>query len=241
MKIASHPASGFPTTNWDDIRQSLEGLGTQSPSMEQLIRRYLPPLQRFLAHKRIWGDRAQDILQGFIADKILTGKVLKHVQAGQGSFRSYLVTSLMHFVADEARKPKPGQAHDAHIDQLEIADRKQAMEDYEVTWARQVVRNARDRMHNQCIEIGRSDLWDVFNGRLLRPAYDDGKPVPYDKLIDQHQLNGPMSACNLLTTAKRMFRRCLQQTVAEYAPHEAEQEMKMLVRILRQQRARRRK
>ena len=240
VTIASAQPSGFPTTNWDDIRNSLEGLGAESPSMEQLIRRYLPPLKRLLARKRIGADKAEDILQAFIADKLLTGKLLKRVNAGKGRFRSYLARSLMNFVVEEARKTRPRWAHAVQIDHLEIADKRQALEDYEVSWARQVVSNARDLMHRQCMTIAREDIWCVFQGRLLRPAYENGEPVPYTELMGPHQLNGPTNACNLLTTAKRMFKRCLLQTVAEYAPQDADQEMEKLIRILRQQRARRR-
>ena len=240
MTLAPSKSEPFPTTDWDQIRRSLEELGTESPSMDQLVRRYLPPLRHLLRH-RVRPHDIDDVLQGFICEKVLTGKVLKGADARR-RFRSYLAKSLMnHVISEAARGGKFAKrcVSAVSLDELEIADQRSEKEDYELMWARQVMVNTCELMRRHCLKIGREDIWDVFEGRLLRPAYSDEEPVPYQELMRKHDLDSVTSTCTLLTTAKRMFHRCSRHVVSQYSS-DPEQELTKLSRMLLRRRAKNR-
>ena len=65
--------------------------------------------------------------------------------------------------------------------------------------------------------LRRTDLWTIFQGRVLRPAFEGQPATEYEELVRQLGLAAPLEACHLLTTAKRMFARNLRSVAAEYA------------------------
>ena len=62
------------------------------------------------------------------------------------------------------------------------------------------------------------DVAGVFRARLLHALDDDNAPpVAYDELVREFGFQSPAQAGNILMTAKRVFSRCLEETVAQYA------------------------
>ena len=90
-------------------------------------------------------------------------------------------------------------------------------ESFDIPWARQVLHEAMRRMRTECHHIGRFDIWDVFESRIVAPALEGGDPVDYQTLVNRHRLQSPMQASNLLMTAKRTFERTLRSVISEYA------------------------
>ena len=88
---------------------------------------------------------------------------------------------------------------------------------FNVAWAREFIQEALRRMERECAQSNRADIWTIFRGRVLRPAFEGQAPVEYVELVNQLGLATPLAACQLLTTAKRMFGRSLQSVALEYA------------------------
>ena len=63
---------------------------------------------------------------------------------------------------------------------------------------------------------GRTDLWKLFEGRILRPALDGAEPVAYEQLVTELGYKSPSQAWNALVTVKRMFERSLRSVIREY-------------------------
>jgi hypothetical protein len=91
-----------------------------------------------------------------------------------------------------------------------------------VAWAQELIAEALRRMQAECVQSRRSDLWTIFQGRVVRPAYEGEEPVGYEQLVKELGLTVPLEACRLLTTAKRMFSRNLRSVVSEYAGDEGD-------------------
>jgi hypothetical protein len=109
-----------------------------------------------------------------------------------------------------------------------------AAEVFDVEWARQVLAEAIRRMKAECDESNRADVWDVFEGRVLRETIHAGQAMGYDELVRRWQFKSPAQAANVLITGKRMFARVLRGVVGEYARDqvEVEQEINDLRQIL---------
>jgi hypothetical protein len=77
-------------------------------------------------------------------------------------------------------------------------------------------------MRSECQRDGRSDVWGIFEQRLLRPILYGQPLVTYEVLVQQYQLRSPAQASNLLITAKRHFQRVLTEVIGEYVSTDEE-------------------
>jgi RNA polymerase sigma-70 factor (ECF subfamily) len=221
----------FPATHWSLVRRAGWEQGeARRAALDVLLRRYLPALRTYLrVVRRMPADQAEDLLQGFVADRLLAGRLLQLADQRRGRFRSLLLTSLNHFAASRRRGREAGVALP---EGLAGPDAEAAIE-VEAAWARELVRQVTEAMREQCVRTGRMDIWGVFEGRVLAEALQE-RPLAYEALAERYGLRSPAQAANLLVTAKRMYARLMRSAVGEYERDEAEvdEEIRDLRRIL---------
>jgi len=94
-------ATAFDTTHWSVV---LSAGGSFSPesqeALEKLCRTYWYPLYVHVRRSGWPEQDAKDLTQQFFA-RFLERKYLEHADPDRGRFRSFLLTSLKHFLADE--------------------------------------------------------------------------------------------------------------------------------------------
>jgi hypothetical protein len=236
-----HPQQRFPTTQWSMIARAGDG---DSPAgraaLAALLGRYAGPMRAHLVlGKRIDPDDAEDLVQGFIARRLLEGCLIERADHSKGRFRNFLLTDLDHFVANELRAQRTQKRSPDRLfaidEGFEKADPSAQPGDvFDVQWARTVIQQAVREMRLTCEAGGRADVWGVFNSRILGPTIHDTEPLPYAQMVEQFGLTSPAHASNLLVTAKRMFVRILRDVVHEYAADECEidEEISDLYRVL---------
>jgi DNA-directed RNA polymerase specialized sigma24 family protein len=206
----------FPSTRWSLVvlakEQDSQG---RRKAIEEIVRLYRPALlAHLLHHKRIQPDRAEDLLQGFVAGKIVERDLLTKADAARGRFRSFLLKSLEHYVIDELRKAA-GRG-EKRIDEEACEVPSPATADvFEIEWARQLLQEALRRMRVECREKDRADLWALFECRVVAPALHGSPPPPYLKLVERFGFRSAEHASNALVTAKRQFERNLVAVIAE--------------------------
>ena len=211
----------------DRARQTDDG--ARHEALCQFLNRYLPALRAHLVmEKRMPPDRADDLLQGFVADKIIEQNLLDHAQEGRGKFRSFLLVTLNNYLISQhrsesaaKRSPTAGIADLGELAQ-QVAGGHDPAHSFNVAWAREVIAEALRRMQSECAQSKRGDLWTIFQGRVVRPAFEGEEPVGYEKLVSELGLAAPLEACRLLTTAKRMFSRNLRAVASEYAGNDGD-------------------
>lgn len=235
----------FPHTRWSLVqRAGGECVERRRESLAALLHRYLPALRAHLKfEKRLPSSRVEDLLQGFVADKIVEQNLLAQADPGRGRFRSFLLVALNRYVIDQFR-------HDRSERKLEAQDNGQhahneasfdpdPSEQFDIVWARELVAEALGQMKRECQQQGRGELWEIFHCRVVEPAFDGCQPMSYEQLVERFGLETPAQAYNLLTTAKRMFARMLRQAAAEYVGEEklVEEEIADLQSIVSRARA----
>jgi hypothetical protein len=229
----------FPTTHWSLIADA----GGVSPdakrrALSEMLKQYMPALRSHLTYNRKLNQHdASDLLQSFIADKLLTQDLLRHANRARGRFRNFLLVTLNRFASnyfrhERAAKRSPG--HRVCLDDAIPSRDRPCGEAFDVSWARQVLSLTIDRMRDECRASARPDVWGVFEARILGPTLYQREPIAYQALVQQLGFKSPTQATNTLITANRMFQRNLRAVVGAYVkePCEIDDEIRELREIL---------
>lgn len=98
---SGNTASSFTTTHWSAVLQAGREVSPEAQeALNSLCKRYWYPLYVHV-RRRGWGpEEAKDLTQQFFA-RFIERKYLQLADPGRGRFRSFLLTSLKHFLADE--------------------------------------------------------------------------------------------------------------------------------------------
>jgi RNA polymerase sigma-70 factor (ECF subfamily) len=223
----------FPATQWslvDVVRQG--DPQAKRRALDALLNRYLPALRAYLLiERRIDPEPASDLLQSFVADKIVERDLFARAERSRGKFRTFLLTALQRFVIDAARRRDGGRPTGPHLDDVAptaaaaaAAAAAAPSRAFDQEWAAQVIGNTLARMEANCRQWGRLDLWEIFKGRVVAPAFDNAAPTPYEQIAPRFGFASNEQASNALVTAKRLFARLLREVIAEYAGDRADVE-----------------
>jgi RNA polymerase sigma factor (sigma-70 family) len=116
MSRSSDPIKHFSTTHWSLV---LKAGDKERPSaqaaLEALCRRYWFPLYAFVRREGYQDHDALDLTQAFFT-RFLVKDYLRDVDSSRGKFRSFLLASLRHFLAntrDHAKAAKRGAGRTA--------------------------------------------------------------------------------------------------------------------------------
>src|SRR5688500_16121758 len=91
----------FATTRWSMVVSAGRvGDPCAQQALEQLCESYWVPLYSYVRSRGYSADDAQDLTQEFFARFVQHNRVARADQQ-KGRFRSFLLTSLKHFLADE--------------------------------------------------------------------------------------------------------------------------------------------
>ncbi len=223
----------FPTTRWS----LLEAVGNSGDpqarrvALEKIVLRYNSALRGYIVHKNLARtDEIDDLLQSFIADRILATDLISRADKDRGKFRHFIRKVLSDYAVEQrrfkaARKRSPGSIASLEESSLSPHDGYEAADrEFDRDWGRQVVSEAIRQMEQECTRVERDDLWEVFEARMLKPLFDNDEPESYEQLAHRLGASSSTQASNLLVTCKRMFGRVIRDVVSEYLCSEGDVE-----------------
>ena len=213
---------GFPSTRWSLVAQaSAADASLRREAIESLVTLYWPALRAHLIIRhRLTAEGADDLLQGFVADRILQKHFLGHAHPEKGLFRSFLLRCLENYLVDGWRRSTTTVSLSDEQEKGLAATNLEPPDVFDIAWAKQVLAEAIRRVRYDCEQQGRMQVWSVFEGRVLRPVLNDVPPTSYTQLVAELGFQSSEQAANALVTAKRRFRRALENVVAEYVGDE---------------------
>jgi len=151
----------FATTHWSLVLRAGQRQSPQSAeALEKLCRDYWYPLYAFVRREGHGPDEAQDLTQEFFS-RLLTGNYLKVADPNRGRFRSFLLASMKHMLANErraaARQKRGGDAVLFSLDALEPEKRYQVEPTdpltperiFEQRWAEAILGRVLDRLEKE--------------------------------------------------------------------------------------------
>ncbi len=233
----------FPSTHWSRlILDSAAGQTAAIQALEVFCTQYRQPVRDFILWCGHAPHDADELTQEFFL-RILRSDTLRRVDPALGRFRSFLMSALRHHLADFARRRgavrRGGDATHVPIDKelpVDLVGGDTALPDgadmvFDRHWASQIVGNALRGVEREFAESGRGGVF-----RDLAPFLEIGsEPPSYEELASRLGI----TIAGLKTDVHRMrrrFRLLLRHEVGRTvgAPHEIDEEMRYLHRILAQ-------
>ncbi len=176
-----HSPAIFATTHWSVVLEAQGESEAAQKALERLCRTYWRPIFGYVRRHGVGAQDAEDLTQGFFA-LLLERKDLNSVRKEKGRLRSYLLTSVKHFLADESRhamalKRGKGQRlipfddiqEGDRID-MERCDRLTADQIYERRWAFTVLDQVMTRLREEYRSAGNVRFFDQMKKMLMDEA-----------------------------------------------------------------------
>lgn len=171
--------SVFATTHWSVVLTAGRTDTTRAhAALETLCRTYWYPLYAYARRRGHSAEDAQDLTQEFFA-RLIEGPFLSAADPGRGRFRSFILTAMNHFLADEwkrvsAKKRGGGQslisldlaAAEERFD-LEPAYDSTPDRIFERQWALTLLDKVLDRLEQEYESAGKKDLFHALKQTLM--------------------------------------------------------------------------
>jgi len=234
-------AAAFVTTHWSVVLAAKDGTESKAgEAMAYLCRTYWYPLYAYLRRKGCNEPDAQDLVQGFFAH-LLSHHSIDHVAPERGKFRSFLLASLNHFMADQrdhaqARK-RGGGREIVSIDETDAEGRYRAepMDErspdqlFERRWAMTVLQQVLTLLETEYSASGKAQLFGEIRPFLLGDKQNGTYAVAAARLgLSESAVK--MATSRMRGRYRKLFRESIARTVAD--PIRIEDEMRHLIAVL---------
>jgi RNA polymerase sigma-70 factor (ECF subfamily) len=231
----------FLTTRWTMVLNARDPTDEAvSPALSSLCRTYWPPLYAFLRRQGYSSHDAQDLVQGFF-ERFLDRDYLRSVDRDKGRFRSFLLVSLRHFVAntqrDERAQRRGGGAHRISLDEPGVIERCEAGLGSETApelaldreWAETVMTQAARRLRSEFESRQKGALYETLRGWLAKePEIGEyARTAPSLGLTE-----GALAAA--VFRMRQRFRELVREEVAHTVrtPEAVDDEMRYLAEVM---------
>jgi RNA polymerase sigma-70 factor (ECF subfamily) len=234
-------AAAFTTTYWSVVLAAQGPSPAAEEALDKLCRTYWRPIYGFVRRQGVRPEEAKDLTQGFFA-LLLERRDLNTVRKEKGRLRSYLLTSLKHFLTNErnrgmAIKRGEGQ-HLIPLDDLrerervgfEPADTFAADQIYERRWALTVLDQALARLEDEYRAAGNIRLFDRLQKSLTE------EPDRLSPADTAHKLGMTENAVRQASYRLRQrYRQLMHEEIAHtvMVPGDIDDELRHLVTVLR--------
>jgi len=238
---AYHGRAAFTTTHWSVVLEAQGESPAAQAALEKLCRGYWRPIYCFVRRQGARPEEAQDLTQGFFA-LLLERRDLRTVRKEKGRLRSYLLSAVKHFLADEHRRAtaiKRGKGErlipleELCVEErngMEPADPLTAERVYERRWASTLLDRVLIRLEDKYRTRGNAALFDSFNQLL---ADEPGAPS-HAAIAAQLGMTE-----NAVSQAFHRFRQSYQSLLREEIAHtvatpgDIENELRYLIAVIR--------
>lgn len=238
---AARPQPVFATTRWSVVLAAGHGDTTHArDALAHLCASYWYPLYAYARRRGHAPHDAQDLTQEFFA-RLLQGNWIAQADRQRGRFRTFLLTSMQHFLANEwhkAHAQKRGGTQpilsldDDTAEQRylrEPADRNTPETLFERGWALALLNDVLRQLEEEYVREGKTAWMEA-----LRPALTAGRnAIGYAHIADQLGMTeaaARVAVHRLRQRYRQMIRAEVANTVA--APDEVEAEMRHLFEVL---------
>jgi len=231
----------FATTRWSLVLTAAHDNRPEArAALATLCETYWYPLYYYVRRRGYRAEEAQDLTQAFFAT-LLEREYLRVADPGRGRFRSFLLASLNHFLANEwdrARAQKRGGGRRAIPMDVADAESRYSLAPaddltperlFERRWALTLLDLVVAQLQQECVREGKERLFDRLKGFLGGAAAG----APYSQAaadLGMTEAAVKMAVHRLRRRYRRLLRAQIAQTVA--SPEEIDDEIRHLFNAL---------
>jgi len=171
-------AGVFHTTQWSVILAARNsGTPESGSALEDLCRTYWPALYAYTRRRGHEPEAASDLTQQFFA-RLLEKEYLRNVEPAKGKFRTFLLTAMEHFLANEwtrlHRQKRGGGRLPLSLDdeaaerayQADLVDHLTAEKILERRWAMTLLELTMSQLASECAVAGKAQLFEALKNTL---------------------------------------------------------------------------
>ena len=229
----------FPTTRWTLVIAAADPQRKEArAALISLCENYWYPLYAYLRRRGYPVDQAQDLTQEFFI-RVLEGRYLDRAAPKKGRFRSFLLSSLKFFVADEEDRQRAHKRGGGALLPLEFSSgedryRREPVHDetperiFERRWALSVLDRVVEKLRDEFVQHGRPEHFERLKVFLLGKS-----DAPYAALAREMKTSEGALKVAIHRLRKRyrdLFRQEIADTVAD--PAQVESELRFLADVL---------
>ena len=231
---------GFVPTRWSVVLKAAHHAGPGADeALAILCETYWFPLYAFVRRQGHSPHDAEDLTQAFFA-RLLEKRYLENIQREGGRFRSFLLTALKRFLANEwdrAQTQKRGGKRTIIALDRETAESRYQIEPahaltadklYERQWAQALLDRVMNLLRDEYAGAGKLEWFARLSGTLGRPRGE----APYRELataLGTTEAAVKMGAQRLRARYRALLRAEVAHTVAR--PEEIEEEIRHLFAV----------
>lgn len=227
----------FATTRWTVVAAAGQGGSPESRrALTELCNTYWYPLYAYVRRRGLQPAEAQDMTQSFFAE-LLEKERIQFADQQRGRFRSFLLASLNHFLANQWREARAlkrgGGVKPLSLDFSVGEDRYGREPAHELTpervferrWAVTLLDNTLTRLRDEYAAAGKLVL---FEGLKTHLGGDDQR-TPYEQLA-QHLMSSASAIKVAAHRLRKRYRELLRLEIAETvaSPDEIDEELRAL-------------
>jgi RNA polymerase sigma-70 factor (ECF subfamily) len=231
----------FTTTHWSVVLTAREAdCPGAAAALERLCRTYWGALYGYLRRSGRAPADAADLTQAFFA-RFIAKEFLEDVDRQKGKFRSFLLKSLNHFLADEWRHAHAEKraatlaAIPIHMEEWESRYGRELTMDatpetlYERRWALRLFEEALGRLREEFVQAGRGEQFGLLK-EFLSDVSEDGA---YANAAERLGLS-PGAVAVQVHRLRRRYGELVREEVAHTVagPGEVEEELRYLLGVL---------
>jgi RNA polymerase sigma-70 factor (ECF subfamily) len=231
----------FTTTHWSVVLEAQGPTPAAQAALGKLCSNYWRPIYGFIRRQGIGPEEAQDLTQGFFA-LLLERRDLDAVRKEKGRLRSYLLTSVKHFLTNERNRAMAiKRGHGQRLIPLEdLRERERlgfervetlpADQIYERRWALSVLHQVLTRLGDEYRAGGNIHLFD----RLQKSLTDDPDRPSTADIANEFGMN-ESAVRQASYRLRQRYRQFLREEIAHTVmlPGDIEDELRHLVTVLR--------
>jgi DNA-directed RNA polymerase specialized sigma24 family protein len=234
-------AESFRTTHWSVV---LAAGATPSPiaaeALERLCRTYWYPLYSFVRRKGYSPPDAEDLTQGFFAS-FLEKQYLRDVAREKGRFRTFLLSSLSHYLANEWAKSnrlkRGGGATHLPLDTVGAEERYghepavaiAPQESFDRNWAETLLALVLARLRAEFEGAGKGVRFDELKAFLLGEP-EAGRYAAVSSRLGMSEHGVKSAVHRLRQRFRELFREEIAHTVATRS--DIDEELRYLIQLM---------
>jgi RNA polymerase sigma-70 factor (ECF subfamily) len=232
----------FVTTHWSVVLQAGGSESAQAQqALEKLCTAYWYPLYAYVRRQGRSPEDAQDLTQEFFA-RLLEQKKLRLADRNRGRFRTFLLTSLKHFLINEwkeANRQKRGAGQKVLSLDEELAEARFAAEPaieqppdayFDQGWAGMILERAMAALRSEFDQSGKLGLFE----QLKIFVWGEKNTLSYGEIAVQLEMTEgavKVAVHRLRQRYGELLRAEVAQTVT--TPVEVDEELRYLVSVIR--------